>query len=259
MSFLKRLFGGSGSQSTPKAKSASAPFTADIAPKAPFFAIGDIHGCMVQMTALLDQINAVDATAPIIFVGDYVDRGEESAAVMRALFAMRDDPRITCLTGNHEDMMRKFLEDPAANGARWLRYGGLQTLASFGVGGVTPQSTGDALVKAAEGLAAAMGEDMITWLDNLDTSWKSGNVAVVHAGADPNLSIAMQSAKTLQWGHKDFDHVNRADDTWVIHGHTIVDTANATSGRIAIDTGAYATGTLTAAYITQADVQFLQV
>ncbi len=248
MSFLKRLFKGSSS-SEPQGEQ-GADFTAPLAPDSAFFAVGDIHGCMGQMRALLDQIDARDATAPIVFVGDYVDRGDESAAVLKALFDRRDDPRITCLTGNHEDMLRGFLSNPAEKGRRWLQYGGLQTLASFGVGGVTPQSTGEALETAAAELTEAMGDEMIAWLAALPTSWRNGNVAVVHAGADPQTPITLQAAKTLQWGHKDFERIPRSDDIWVVHGHTIVDQPMATNGRIAIDTGAYATGHLTAAYIT---------
>ena len=75
-------------------------------------------------------------------VGDYVDRGEDSAGVLRTLFARRDDPKLICLTGNHEEMLLSFLDQPVEKGERWLRYGGMQTLASFGVGGVNPSSKG---------------------------------------------------------------------------------------------------------------------
>lgn len=256
MSFLKRLF--PGRSDTPDASLAPQPFTATLVPQEPFFAIGDIHGCLPQMNRLLDKITTTDSKAPIVFVGDYVDRGEDSAGVLRTLFEMRDDPRMTCLAGNHEDMMLNFIDDPVANGARWLRYGGLQAMASFGVGGINPNSAGDALVTAAKSLEQAIGADLLSWLRDLPTTWQSGNVAIIHAGADPRLPINLQSAQTLKWGHKDFDTVNREDGIWVIHGHTIVEQARARDGRIAIDTGAYATGILTAAHVTQTAVTFLQ-
>ena len=103
----------------------------------------------------------------------------------------------------------------------------------------------------------AMGADMIAWLRDLPSMWKSGNVTVVHAGADPATPIARQGVKTLVWGHKNFDTKPRQDGVWVLHGHTIVDVATAQDGRIAVDTGAYATGRLTAAYITDGDAAFL--
>lgn len=251
MSLLSRLL---GRNKTP----ATAPFNAPVMPEDPFFVVGDVHGCIGQMTTLMDKINAASDTAPIIFVGDYVDRGEASADVLRALFAMKDDPRITCLAGNHEEMMLKFLDNPAASGARWLRYGGLQTMASFGVGGVGTRNDDAALDAAAAKLRTAMGDDMIAWLRALPLTWQNGNVAVVHAAADPALPIKMQSEQALKWGHPDFETTPRSDDVWVVHGHTIVDEAHQIAGRIAIDTGAYATNRLTAAHITRDAVHFIQ-
>jgi serine/threonine protein phosphatase 1 len=248
MSFLKRLFGG---PTAPR-------FDAPIAPDTPVFVIGDLHGCKPQLIKLLVQMEDRDADAPRVFVGDYVDRGEDSAGVLRTLFAMKDDPRVTCMIGNHEDMMLGFLDNPEAKGQRWLRYGGLQTLASFGIGGVTNSSEGTALVTACDALNDAMGADMITWLRALPATWSSGNLTVVHAGADPVTPLTLQSDKTFKWGHRDFANVLRTDGVWVAHGHTIVDQANSNGGKIAVDTGAYATGQLTAAYVTTGDVTFMQ-
>jgi serine/threonine protein phosphatase 1 len=253
MSFLKRLFG-----KHPLGGSATSHFDSPIAPTAPVFIIGDLHGCQPLLTELLDKMAAKDATAPRVFVGDYVDRGEDSAAVLRALFAMKDDPSVICLAGNHEDMMLGFLDHPETKGQRWLRYGGLQTLASFGIGGVTNSSEGEALVTTCAALKDAMGHDLIDWLRTLPATWQSGNLVVVHAGADPMTPLMLQSDKTFKWGHRDFATVLRTDGIWVAHGHTIVDTANADGGKVALDTGAYATGQLTAAYVTAGDVTFLQ-
>ena len=253
MSLLKRLFGPKNT-----ALPAAAAFDVPIAPDAPFFAVGDVHGCLPQMQSLLEQMTAKDKTAPVVFVGDYIDRGENSAGVLRALFARRDDPNLICLTGNHEEMMLGFIDQPTVKGERWLRYGGMQTLASFGIGGVNPSSKGEALSTAAAALKQAMGPDHIAWIRDLPIMWRSGNIVVVHAGADPATPIAMQSAKTLSWGHRDFETVPRQDDIWVLHGHTIVGEPFAQGGRIAIDTGAYATGLLTAAYMTMNEAQFIQ-
>lgn len=251
MSLLSRLFKRGAAKR-------GAAFSAPLAPEAPFFVIGDIHGCHAQMQTLEAQMEARDTGAMRIYVGDYTDRGEASAPVLRDLFAKRNDPKMVCLAGNHEDMLLKFIDQPETAGARWLKFGGLQTVASFGVRGLSAGADGAALSAGAMALSAAMGPDMLGWLRTLPTQWHSGNVAVVHAGADPALPLSMQSEKTLKWGHPDFDRVLRTDDTWVVHGHTIVDQATAQAGKIAVDTGAYATGRLTAAYITPGDVQFLQ-
>ena len=257
MSFLKRLFGGNTSGGKHPAPAPDQYFDADLAPEAPVFVVGDVHGCMTQLEDLQSQMRVFDANAHQIYVGDYVDRGEQSAAVLRHLFERRDDPTITCLAGNHEDMMLGFLDFPMVKGPRWLRYGGMNTLGSFGIGGITTSSSEAEFEEKAAALYEAMGPEMVDWLRDLPTKWESGNVVVVHAAADPALPIALQAEKTLKWGHPDFFRLARTDETWVVHGHTIVEEANATLGRIAVDTGAYATGRLTAAYVAPDGLHFL--
>jgi serine/threonine protein phosphatase 1 len=226
----------------------AAPFP-DIVPQTSFVALGDIHGRHDLLMRFLDT----EPAHQIICVGDYIDRGDHSADVLRTLHAR---PDIICLSGNHEEMMLNFLDAPAKHGNRWLRYGGLQTMASFGVYGVTEASRSEALTSARDKLANAMGDDLITWVRTRLARWQSGNVAVVHAGADPTVAIEDQATRTLYWGHPDFEKKQREDGVWVVHGHTIVDEAHATNGRIAIDTGAYATGVLTAAVIDKNGLQF---
>ena len=99
---------------------------------------------------------------------------------------------------------------------------------------------------------------MLAWVRALPATWSSGNLTVLHAGADPVTPLTLQSANTFMWGHPDFDRVLRTDGIWVAHGHTVVEQANADGGKIAVDTGAYATGQLTAAYVRSADVSFVQ-
>lgn len=226
----------------------TAPFPVP-APDGPFRAIGDVHGC----ADLLDRALARPFRGQTICVGDYVDRGEHSAGVLRLLQAR---PDVICLSGNHEAMMLEFLDTPAEAGPRWLRNGGLQTLGSFGVAGVTERSDATTLRAARDTLADAMGADLITWLRHLPTRWQSGNVAVVHAGADPRIPLQEQAVSHLHWGHPEFARTPRADGIWVVHGHTIVDTPTATAGRIAIDTGAYATGCLTMARVSADGISF---
>lgn len=231
---------------------ATGPEFPAIAPDSPFIAVGDIHGRADLLKRFLDMRQ----TYPVICVGDYVDRGDESAEVLHLL---QQRPDITCLSGNHEEMMLDFLKNPDKAGPMWLRHGGLQTLASFGVAGVTDTSGKEALGAARDALKEAMGPKLMTWLLNLPTRWQSGNVAVVHAGADPLFSIADQRTKTLHWGHPDFAKTGRKDGVWVIHGHTIVDAPIGHAGRIAIDTGAYATGRLTTALVEPGKTTFATI
>ena len=224
---------------------------APLAPEAPFAAIGDIHGRVDLLGELLARI---DPDLPVICVGDYVDRGEHSAEVLHLLHAR---PDITCILGNHEDMLLSFLKDPEEKGPRWLRYGGLQTLASFGVKGVTETAPPMALRTAAKQLKDAMGEEMIAWLDEMPELCQTGNVVITHAGANPAKPIDEQNRRTLLWGHPEFRKTPREDGLWIVHGHTIVDMPVAEAGRIPTDTGAYATGRLTAAIIYSNGVEFV--
>lgn len=234
-------------------------------PDGPFYAVGDIHGRGDLLYALLDLIEGDLRdqgleTAPIIFVGDAVDRGEDSQQVLDQLyrFAIELPDIVTCLMGNHEKMMLDFLDDPAGRGPRWLRNGGLQTLASYRVGGVSEGTEGARLFDAAAQLRQALPEGLEEWLRTLPQLWQSGDVVCVHAALDPAIPVEMQSARTLMWGHPEFRQTRRTDGLWVVFGHEVVDQPVIEDRRIAIDTGAVFTGCLTAAAVFPgAKVRFL--
>ena len=230
-------------------------FDSPIAPDEPFIAIGDIHGSLQALGSVLQQIEEMALSEKIICVGDYVDRGDSSAEVLTVLKQLNetDSKGFICLAGNHEAMLLKFIDSPSKSGSSWLKHGGLQTLASYGVAHTNLgdfEATRDALVDA-------MGAPMIEWLRELPMIWTSGNVAVVHAAAHPGLAIDEQPRKILLWGHPKFMQMVRTDGTWIIHGHTIVDQPSVDLGRVAIDTGAYATGRLTAVHVSPEGFKFL--
>ncbi|MGJ8602978.1 MAG: metallophosphoesterase [Marivita sp.] len=220
-------------------------------PASPFCVIGDVHGRIDLLTMLVD---ALPRDASIICVGDLIDRGDHSKEV---LDFVRLHPQVTALMGNHEQLMLNFLRDPDTQGRRWMRNGGLQTLASFGIAGVTEAAGPETLIRARDDLFEAMDTDMVTWLAGLECIAWSGNVAVVHAGADPNTPLEHHDPDTFIWGHPDFRTTPRSDGFWIVHGHTIVDGPKMRDGRISIDTGAYATGQLTAALIAPDGVEFI--
>jgi serine/threonine protein phosphatase 1 len=237
MGFLSRLFKPAPDLGHPK-------------PDETIAVIGDVHGRDDLLCALLDQIDASGHTGPIVTVGDYVDRGDNSCAVIETLRARQSkDPRLTCLMGNHERMMLDFIDDPVRKGKRWLRYGGMETLMSFGVRGVTDRADRDVRRKGATDLEAAMGADALAWVRTLLLQFQSGNLWVVHAAADPKIELSKQSPETLLWGHEAFMSIPRIDGMWVAHGHTIVEEAHVQGSRIATDTGAWQTDILTAALI----------
>lgn len=235
-------------------------------PDRPIAVIGDVHGCHDLLQRLLKQI---PQDAQIILVGDYIDRGPNSAEVLRFLQA---SPDLICLKGNHEDMLLQFLDAPAQTltnkGQRWIKYGGGQTLTSFGLTlaplttsqAIQGQNTRDAaFLECRNALIETMGTDLIDWLKSRPVSYRCGNIFIAHAGGHPKVRLDQQDPQHLVWGHPEFTRSRRRDGIWVAHGHVIHDQPTATAGRIAVDTGAYATGVLSAAYIaTGADIHFLQ-
>jgi serine/threonine protein phosphatase 1 len=237
------------------------------APEELVYVIGDIHGCIEKLSDLLAKIDDDIASNPgtsgrVIFVGDYIDRGEDSATVLRFLADVtRAYPdRLIGLMGNHERMMLDFLADPTGSAKRWIRHGGLETLASFGVGaGLTTESrNAGELLDAAGDLMEAMGGDLVDWVHTLPMTWTSGTLWVVHAGADPEQAMDAQTKKTLLWGTDAFLKQQRTDGQWVVFGHQPFPDAFAEDGRIGIDTGAVYGGPLTAVRITpEGEISFL--
>lgn len=248
----------------PRAEAGAPPrFTVPLAPESPLFVIGDVHGCAGLLGSLLSRIGWPDLPegAVLVLLGDYVDRGEESRAVLDLVagLAAQAPGRVVTLRGNHEQMMLDFLDHPAERGPRWLRNGGLQTLASYGIGGLSESSEGAALETAANRLAAALGRERQDWLRALPLQWRSGNVHMVHAAADPALPMEAQEARVLLWGRGEFFRTPRSDGNWIVHGHTVVKEPLARNGRIAVDTGAVYTGRLTAAAIEAGKVEFISL
>lgn len=227
-------------------------------PETASYVVGDIHGRADLLELLLGLIDAhIGGTATrdphLVFVGDYIDHGPDSAETLARLRELtRDFPTsVTCLMGNHERMLLDFLSDPVTRGPRWLREGGGATLLSFRVDPDDVLSSGspDDFREAARRLATAMPEGLHDWLSALPLTWRSGNLWAVHAGADPAHPLEAQSARVLLWGHPEFESVPRADGSWIAYGHAEMDRPVCEDGRIALDTGAWRTGRLTACAI----------
>lgn len=218
-------------------------------PEEPICLVGDLHGCADLLTHLLARRRQHFPEHRMIVLGDMIDRGEDSARVLE-LLGEEAAAGAVCLKGNHEEMFLAFLDDPIQAGRRWLRHGGLSTLASFGWRGVP--SNGASRTRAREVVCERMAAGTVDWLRGLRSSWQSGNLVAVHAGLDPDLPVEEQEASTLLWGHGAFGRRPRADGLYVAYGHTVVPRPHLRDGRLALDTGAYATGTLSYALIDPA-------
>jgi serine/threonine protein phosphatase 1 len=225
------------------------------------YAVGDVHGRLDLLKTLLEEIEADafrfrirDSRPRLIFLGDYIDRGHESAGVLDLLSSDRLSGFETYfLKGNHEDVLLQFLADPA-KGDDWKRIGGLETMLSYGV--TPPRSRGDieGWTAAQQQLIAKMPEIHRAFLGDLVLAFEDDRRLFVHAGVRPGRSIDDQTEMDLLWIRDSFLSHPAPYHKTVVHGHTPRLNPHLDKWRVGIDTGAYVTGVLTAARFWGPDV-----
>lgn len=229
------------------------------------YAVGDVHGRYDLLKALLALIledcvrRGGDRRPLLIFCGDYVDRGPDSAAVLEAMIWLerRSDIEACFLKGNHEGALLCFLDDPL-NCAGWLRFGGAETLRSYGVEAPTP---GDAFscFGARDLLVQRMPLSHLRFLERLELMRVVGDYAFVHAGINPEIGLDSQREEDLLWIRYEFLDAEGPFEKIVVHGHSWVgDQPQILPHRIGIDTGAFATGVLSAIRLDGDDIGLLQ-
>jgi serine/threonine protein phosphatase 1 len=223
-----------------------------VAPGQRIYAIGDVHGRADQLGALLDLIrqDADTGARPddiqIILLGDYIDRGRDSAAVVELLSSLTlPNMQITCLRGNHEQVLLELISKPRPKALqKWLTFGGLETLASYGLPSTLLYSDDiDAIMAALE---TAIPDAHLDFLASLPVQRHIGDYFFVHAGVRPKRPVAGQDEQDLMWIREPFLSSDDNFGAVVVHGHSISRTVESKANRIGIDTGAYATGILTA-------------
>ena len=225
------------------------------------YAIGDVHGRLDLLRALLDKIAEDRRAAPcerdyIVFLGDLIDRGPDSAGVIDYLSrAQRVLPRPVFLMGNHEEMLLRVLDQDSGQFRDWLQYGGYEFAQSYGVevGRLALLET----PAAAQMVRHAVPDEHIAFLDSFVDSFQFGDYLFVHAGIRPGVAIQDQHVQDLRWIREDFLDSSADHGVVVIHGHTISDGPDERSNRIGIDTGAYKTGILTALCIEGTERRYL--
>ena len=231
------------------------------------YAIGDIHGQLDMLRAAHARIAADreicgDALAPVVHLGDYCDRGPDTAGVIQFLIegVRAGNPWRTVL-GNHDRLFRNFLRDPNTVDARlrsdytWLtpNMGGRETLQSYGVGdGVLPSA--DELHREA---LVGVPAEHIAFLDGLETFVELEELVFVHAGIRPGIPMRAQTEDDLIWIRNEFLHDDRDHGKLVVHGHTPVETPMHCGNRVNLDTGAGYFRPLTAAVFERRDCWIL--
>lgn len=213
------------------------------------YAIGDIHGSLDKLGRLLRRCeqDAAGAAMAFVFLGDYIDRGQDSRGVIEALIALqaRVGDAATFLMGNHEALALEAIDDETT-AAAWLVNNGDATLRSYGV-----RRPSD------------MPADHVAWLRALKFFHDDGRRFYAHAGVNPRKPLDAQDAFDLIWIREPFLSDPRDHGRLVVHGHTPVSSGqpDLRSNRLNLDTGAVYGRALTAAVFTDAQtapVGFLQ-
>jgi len=232
------------------------PAPATLAPGQRIYAIGDIHGCIDRLAELHEQINNDIAARPtghvtLIHLGDYVDRGTDSAQVIDWLVSgppVQADTVVN-LMGNHEHMMLTAIaavdkEAPTL----WLANGGADSLLSWGIQRNVPP----------EEWAARIPVPHLLFLRDLAISHRIGPYMFVHAGIQPGVPLDQQSRQDMLWIREPFLNSKADHGVVIVHGHTPKRAPIVQPNRIAIDTGAVLGGALTCVMLEADQLAFLQ-
>lgn len=226
------------------------------------YAVGDIHGRLDLLDELLVQIDNDNRARPgteatIVFLGDLIDRGPDSAGVIERLSAFRDFPaRILMLLGNHEELLLRALDGEAGVAYDWLTFGGDTCVDSYGISATALTAMDEARIAAV--LRDAIPPAHVAFLREAGDTIRFGDYLLVHAGIRPGVAIKDQQPHDLRWIRQPFLSDAHDHGCLVIHGHTISDGIDRRTNRIGIDTGAYRTGVLTAVVVEGTDLRFLQ-
>lgn len=215
------------------------------------YAVGDIHGMAGLLEATFARIDADMAASPSetateIYLGDFVDRGPDSAGVIRLLMARSLVRDVVCIAGNHEIYLLQSLKDTAAL-TRWLGIGGRETLMSYGV---SPMRDSDVNLTQAEWDRRFSAAER-AFFGTMRLRHQIGSFLFVHAGIRPGVPVEDQTVEDLTLIRDEFLLAPRNDGLIVVHGHTPVAEVDIRSNRINLDTGAYLTGKLSCIAIEQ--------
>lgn len=235
--------------STFSAQKGAAP-SAAVPDGARIYAVGDIHGRLDLLDDLLGRIEVDDAARPdadttVIFLGDLIDRGAESAQVVQRLLDLsRRSDRVRFLLGNHEEVFLKALAGEKGALPFFIRIGGKPTVLSYGI---SEAEYLDADYDVLAGLLRdRVPQEHIDFLQGFENLIQIGNYAFVHAGIRPGVSLSEQTSGSLRWIRDEFLNHRGPHEKIIVHGHTITDDVVEAPWRIGIDTGAFASGKLTA-------------
>ena len=190
------------------------------------YAIGDIHGCLSHLEHLIDLVNPDLDRHRLIFMGDYIDRGPDSAGVVDFIIDLKkryNPENIICLMGNHERMFLDYLD--GKDEMLFLMNGGVTTTASYW------GEYGDRLNRR-------LPPEHWEFYQTLKLYYETDDYIFVHAGLKPGLPLENQQEEDLLWIRKEFISSDYDFGRRVIFGHTPMRSPLVRANKIGIDTGA---------------------
>lgn len=241
-------------------KKRQGPVLPGIAAGVRVYAVGDVHGRADLLGEMFAKIDTDVADRPAdriveVFLGDYIDRGPASNTVIERLATPPSGRERICLSGNHEQLMRDFIDRPDMLSS-WRNVGGLSTLAAYGLEPywmqppVRPELIRDRLLQL-------MPERHFAFLNDLPLKHVIDSYVFVHAGLRPGVSLEQQSEADLMGIRDTFHRSTKPFEHFVVHGHTPVIEPEICVNRINIDTGAFATGRLTCLVLEGTERRFI--
>ncbi len=224
------------------------------------YAVGDIHGKLDLFEVLIEAIERDDAASTqanttVILLGDLVDRGADSAGVVRRARKWQNERDVRILCGNHEEMFLMSFSDRKVL-PHFLRHGGKQTLASYGLDKalfVDPK-----LEEVQAEMERMVPREDRAFMESFEDMICIGDYVFVHAGVDPATGLADQSPEHLRWIREPFLSHAEAFEKVVVHGHSIAEEPQDLGNRIGIDTGAYMSGRLTALVLEGSERRYIE-
>jgi serine/threonine protein phosphatase 1 len=226
------------------------------------YAVGDVHGRLDLLQELLDRIALHDAERPprdtaIVLLGDLIDRGPKSSEVVEFVRTFRPSRgRLYVLLGNHEELMLRALDGDLEAFNSWMINGGVATMRSYGVD--TTNLEGLELEDFRRRVASKIPPSHVSFLKAAADSIRFGDYFLVHAGIRPGRNLEEQLATDLRWIRGAFLRSEADHGVVVVHGHSQTAQIEERPNRIGVDTGAYHSGVLTAAWFEGSEQGFIQ-
>lgn len=229
------------------------------------YAIGDLHGHLSAHELLYQELETEIAKKPekqhvIIYLGDYIDRGPQSAQLIERLrnLSNRGNLKHIFIMGNHEFGFLGYMEDPEQY-AIWLKYGGVETAQSYNCHVESHQLLPDEHKKLQQELNENVPPSHKNFINNLEKIVVIGDYAFTHAGIRPGIPLEQQKEEDLRFIREPFLSSDEPHEKCIVHGHTIAKEAEIKFNRINLDTGFYQSHILSCGVFENNTVKLLQI